>query len=164
MSDALFIAEVARKLDDRYRLTLPPEIVPALVGLKLADTGGSCLIAKERPGCLSLWSLAEAQRKLDQGIHLLESKLAAGKFESRIGDLQRFGRLLSTRQREAPLAARGRLVIPDGFREFLGAEPGGTVMVVGAAVCVELWEPTRWAEFIGQEMPGFTDIFEQLAS
>ena len=73
-------------------------------------------------------------------------------------EVQRLGRLLSTRQRPVQLAGRGRLVVPEGFREFLGVEPGGEVMVVGAAVCVEIWNPEKWSHYVGEEMPAFRQL------
>jgi MraZ protein len=60
------------------------------------------------------------------------------------------------------LAGRGRLVVPEGFREFLGVEPGGTVIVVGAAVCIELWQPSAWHAFITAEMPQFRQQLGEL--
>jgi MraZ protein len=138
-------------------LALPAELVD---GLGLEE--GECLLTKERPGCLGLWAPGQAEEKLAQGRKILESKIQAGRLEGRLAEVQALGRLLSTRHRRAPLAGRGRLVIPEGFREFLGVEPGGTVIVVGAAVCIELWKPERWAETIGQEIPDFRKLFEEL--
>ena len=37
------------------------------------------------------------------------------------------------------------------------------VVVVGAAICVELWNPTAWGTLIGEEMPEFRDLLEDLA-
>jgi MraZ protein len=70
--------------------------------------------------------------------------------------------LLSTRHRPVQLAGRGRLVIPEGFREFLGVEPNGAVMIVGAAVCIEVWRPEAWHSQIGHEMPEFRGLLEKL--
>lgn len=150
--------EATRTLDDRYRLTLPAELADAVGG-----ESGECLLAKERPGCLSLWSRAGWEEKQTEATELVRGKLRSGRLDNRLTDVQRLGRLLSTRQRVVRLAGRGRLVVPEGFREVLGVEPGGAVMVVGAAVCVELWRPESWNELIGQEMPGFRELFEELA-
>ncbi|HMO87486.1 MAG TPA: division/cell wall cluster transcriptional repressor MraZ, partial [Lacipirellulaceae bacterium] len=79
-----------------------------------------------------------------------------------VDEVQTFGRLLSTRCRNVPIAGRGRLAIPEGFHSFLGVEAGGDVLVVGAAVCVELWDPQRWGDHIGEQMPGFRKLFEEL--
>ncbi len=63
--------------------------------------------------------------------------------------VQMLGRLLSSRHRTVELAGRGRLLVPEGFREFLKVEAGGDVMVVGAGVCVEIWNPARLAGVSG---------------
>ena len=155
----MLTGEATRNLDERYRLALPAELADAVGG-----STGECLLAKERPGCLSLWNRAEWDSKQQQAAEIVRGKLASGRLDGRLTDVQRLGRLLSTRQRVVKLAGRGRLVVPEGFREVLGVEPGEAVVVVGAAICVELWRRESWAQQIGQEMPGFRDLFEQLAN
>ena len=81
----------------------------------------------------------------------------------RIDQLQMLGRLLSTRQKAVQFAGRGRLVLPEGFREFLGVEPGEEVVIVGAAVCVELWKPEKWLDYLEGRMPKFRRLFDQLS-
>ena len=154
----LLVGEASRALDERFRVTLPPDMVAALGG-----DACECLLAKERPGCLSLWPRQQWQTKIDQGVELVRAKIAAGRLDGRLGDVQTLGRLLSTRHRYVTLAARGRLVVPDSFREFLGVEPGAELMVVGAAVCVELWAIPAWNDYIGEQMPAFRELFDQLA-
>ena len=95
---------------------------------------------------------------------MLRSKLAAGTLSQLVYQVQDLGRLLSTRHRTVTLAGRGRLVIPDGFREFLGVDAGGDLLVVGAAVCVELWNPIAWGEFITAEMPAFRRRIDELTT
>jgi MraZ protein len=152
------LGEFQRTLDDRYRLSIPNELGDALVA-ESAD----CILAKERPGCLSLWSAAVWQQRLDEGVELVKQKMRAGKLQERIGQVQLFGRLLSTRHRQVQLAGRGRLVIPEGFREFLGVEPGGDVQIIGAAVCVEIWSPPAWLKYLEGRMPRFRRLFDQLS-
>jgi MraZ protein len=154
----LLIGEHVRTLDDRYRLALPAEFTAALVA-----SGSELVLAKERPGCLSLWPAAAWKPRLDASLEVLRSKLEAGLLAHRVGRLQELGRLLSTRHRIVGLAGRDRLVVPEGFREFLAVEPGNDLLVVGAAVCVELWEPSAWSGFIASEMPGFRDRLDELA-
>lgn len=155
----LILGETSRTVDERFRLTMPPELVELL-----AAEDGRCILAKERPGCLSLWNTAQWKTRLDAGVRLVESKIEAGRLEGRMEEVQRLGRLLSTRQQEVQLAGRGRLVVPEGFREFLGVEPGGETMVVGAAVCVEIWDPEKWTSYVGAEMPAFRQLLDQLSS
>jgi len=159
MPDAaeLFLGEWTRALDDRWRLSLPPECVGPLAG----ETA-QCTMAKEQPGCVSLWNTQQWQAWLAGGMELIQSKLRSGRLERRTERVQLFGRLLSTRHRSVPIAGRGRIALPETFRSFLGVEPGGELLVVGAAVCVELWQPQSWSEHIGERMPAFRQLFDEL--
>jgi len=94
----------------------------------------------------------------------VRSKLQAGLLTQRVGQLQDLGRLLSTRHKAVALAERGRLVVPEGFREFLAVEPGADLLVVGAAVCVELWQPAAWTAFVTAEMPEFRRRIDELTT
>lgn len=150
--------EWKRVMDDRYRVTLPSE-----VATWVTDEAGDTILSKERPGCLSLWRAAEWQAREEAGISLIRQKIQAGRLEQRWTDVQRMGRLLSTRSRTVRLANRSRLVIPEGFREFLEVPPEGEIIVVGAVICLELWNPRYWLEHLRQEMPDFGTLFRQLS-
>jgi MraZ protein len=101
---------------------------------------------------------------MDAAVDVVRSKLEAGLLAQRLGQVQELGRLLSTRQQTVSLAGRARLVLPEGFREFLAVEPGGSLMVVGAAVCVELWQPAAWNAYVSSEMPGFRQRIDDLTA
>lgn len=158
VSQPFILGEFPRTLDDRFRLTLPPEL-SGLIGGDAVD----CILAKERPGCISLWNAANWQSKLDEGVELIQRKMQAGKLEGRISQVQLLGRLLSTRHRMVQLAGRGRLLIPEGFREFLGVEPGHEAIVVGAAVCIEIWNPSAWWRYLERRIPKFRRLFDRLS-
>ncbi len=187
------LGEFQRTLDPRWRLSIPNELGDLLTKPRPSPEKGTgpicaehppgghqpkagrgkldlspfpatdCILAKERPGCLSLWSAAVWQARLDEGVELVKQKMRAGKLQERIAEVQLFGRLLSTRHRLVQLAGRGRLVIPEGFREFLGVEPGGEVQIVGAAVCVEIWSPAAWLKYLEGRMPRFRRLFDRLS-
>ncbi len=160
MSATEFITgEVWRTLDERFRVTLPPEMAQAIT-----DPQGSTIIAKERAGCLSLWKAADWQPRLDAGVALLRQKIQAGRMEQRWDEVQRLGRMLSTRFQTVQLANRARLLIPEGFRDFLDVAINQEVVVVGAVICVELWNPRAWQETLKQEMPVFGPLFKDLSS
>ncbi len=152
------LGEYRRTVDDRFRLSIPSELADPLT-----VEGTDCILAKERSGSLSLWNAARWQNRLDSGVQLVQAKIRSGRLSGQIEDVQLLGRLLSTRHREVQLAGRSRLVIPEGFREFLGVEPGGEVMLVGAAVCVEIWHPHRWLEYLQARMPEFGKLLDGLA-
>jgi len=159
----LLMGEFRRSLDERYRLSIPSELMDQL-GIEPSEgEEAQCILAKERPGCLSLWMAQEWKEKLKEGIDLVRSKVRAGKLQERLGQVQLLGRLLSTRHKEVEIAGRGRLLIPEGFREFLRVEMGGEVMVVGAAVCIEIWQPAAWVEYLDRRMPRFRRLFDKLS-
>ena len=149
--------EFKRSIDDRFRLTLPPDLAHAVT-----DESGNTIITKERYGCLSLWKADQWQDRLNRGVDVIRSKIDAGSLEQRWSEVQRLGRLLSTRSRTVQIANRSRLVIPEGFREFLDQPPGAEVMIVGAVICVEIWNPTAWLETLRDEMPEFGNMFKEL--
>jgi len=128
-----------------------------------SPTSRVIILAKERAGCLSLWRGTDWQKRLDDGVDLIRRKIQAGRMEQRWTDVQRFGRLLSTRHLSVRLANRSRLLVPEGFREFLGIGPNQDVMLVGAVICVEIWSPAAWLETLRQEMPEFGTLFRDLS-
>ncbi|HZZ26821.1 MAG TPA: division/cell wall cluster transcriptional repressor MraZ [Pirellulales bacterium] len=151
--------EFTRTLDERFRLSIPQELVDAL-----AAHGSDYVLVKERAGCLSLWPQAGWQERLKSAVDLLQAKMKAGKLEGKLAEVQSLGRMLSTRHKEVQVAGRGRLLIPEGFREFLQVAPGGEVAIVGAAVCVEIWNPVAWRNHLEAQLPGFQQLFDQLTS
>lgn len=155
----LILGEYPRSLDERHRLSIPQELLDPLMG-GFSD----CILAKERPGCLSLWNAQDWQAKLDEGVELVQNKMRAGRLAGKLEDVQLLGRLLSTRHKAVTLAGRGRVLVPDGFREFLQVEQGGEVVVVGAGVCVEIWSPRTWLTYLEQNMPAFRQLFNELSS
>lgn len=158
----MIVGEYQRTLDERYRLSIPGELLGALAGEKLEEVGDFVLV-KERRGCLSLWDGPGWHQRWEAGVELIRQKVQLGRLEGQIATVQRFGRLLSSRYRHVPISARGRLLIPEGFRGFLAVEPGGEVVVVGAAVCIEIWNPVHWREYLERQMPKFTALFQHLS-
>ena len=158
----IILGEFSCTLDERFRLSIPHEL-SALWG----SEPSRCILAKERAGCLSLWSADAWEAKLNARVRLVEQKIQADAFgEERIGRVQLLGRLLSTRHRPVELKGRGRLLIPEGFRKFLGAErdpPDNEIVVVGAAVCIEIWKPAAWLAYLESRMPRFRRLFHELS-
>jgi MraZ protein len=158
----LILGEFSCTLDERFRLSIPRELTDLL-----GSQSQRCILAKERAGCLSLWNAEAWQPRLTARIKLLEQKLKAQSFgEERIGQVQLLGRLLSTRHRPVELKGRGRLLIPEGFRKFLGVDrdpPQNEVFVVGAAICVEIWKPAAWLTYLEGRMPRFRRLLHELS-
>lgn len=154
----LILGEFRRTIDERFRLSIPGELLETWDEEKT-----ECVLVKQRPGCISLWRATDWQANLESGVRVVESKWQAGRLSDRMSDVQALGRLLSTRHRPVQLAGRGRLSIPEGFRDFLGVEPGNDVLVIGAAICVEVWEVQAWIACLNAEIPRFGEILDDLS-
>lgn len=157
--EKMITGEVKRTIDERFRITLPTDMAQAV-----SDETGETIVSKERYGCLALWPAAQWQRRFDDGVGLIEQKIRAGRLENRWSDVQRLGRLLSTRYRTVKLANRSRLLIPEGYREFLDLGPNQEVMLVGAAICIEIWNPKAWLDILRHDMPEFGPLFQDLSA
>ena len=158
-SQEFLLGEYQRTLDDRYRLSIPNELGDALTA-----ESTDCILAKERPGCISLWDKEAWSRKVDDRVDLIQRHFNLGDLEKQIPQLQLFGRLMSTRQRPVQMAGKGRLVLPEGFREFLKVDAGGELMIIGAAVCIEIWNPDCWLKYIEKKMPKFRKLLNRLST
>lgn len=152
--------EYRRVYDDRYRIALPPELAESIAG-----ESEDCVLAKEREGCLSLWNAEFWNKKIRGRVDLIRQKLELDVLEH--GDLvklQRFSRLLSTRSRPVKLGGRSRLLIPEGFREFLAVEPNSEVILLGAGICLEIWNPKVWFAYLPQDIGNFHELVKELGS
>lgn len=152
------IGEVRRTIDERFRVSLPKEMAVAVT-----DDAGKTVCVKERLGCLSLWPAKEWNRRFQAGFSVIEQKIRSERLQDRWSEVQRLGRLVSTRSCELKLANRSRLLVPDSFRDFLGVNANEEVVVVGAVVCVELWSPASWLDQLRDDMPGFNELFSSLS-
>ena len=159
VDDDVIIGEFRRVLDERHRLALPPEVVQFL-GSETAHA----VLAKERDGCLSLWKPDAWNQHFERFMRNLTLRVRENFFDSnRIPEVQRVSRLISTRAKPIQLGQRGRILIPEGFREFLAVPPNTEMMVIGAGVCVELWRPTAWLEYLKSDLESFHTIFREVA-
>ena len=162
----IITGEARCRLDSRYRVSIPPDF-----DKWLTSSSPELVLAKERPGCVSLWNGEFWEAKVNSRIRLVKQKVQQGFQDERIGEVQLFGRLLSTRHEDAKLDKQRRLTIPKSFRDFLDVRPRssneedkeqGNVMVVGAAVCVEIWNPAAWLQHLQERMPKFRRLVDRL--
>ena len=157
LESSLILGEFRRSIDERFRVSVPTELLEGLL-----DDQDATLV-KERPGCCSLWKRSVWKERLTSNVRVIESKLSADRMYHRSRDLQKLGRLLSTRHRDIQIAGRGRIFIPEGFREFLNIEPGSEIFIVGAAICIEIWSIDAWRNCLDEQIPEFSGLLEDLA-
>lgn len=156
----LIVGEFVRSIDDRFRLSIPPEFAD----LVSPSPDSICVLAKERFGALSLWSREAWQERIEPGLAVVRQKVLGRWLPTQAAEVQQFHRLLSTRSREVTLAARSRLVIPEEYRDFLRVKASENCVVVGAGICIEIWHPETWHEYLKQEIVSFGALFEKLST
>jgi MraZ protein len=155
----LIVGEFVRSLDDRFRLSVPQEFADAVA----PQADSTCVLAKERYGALSLWSREAWQQRIEPGLAVVRQKVYGQWLPTQVSEVQQFHRLLSTRSREVTLAGRSRLVIPEEFRDFMRVKAGENCVIVGAGICMEIWHPETWQEYLKQEIVTFGALFEKLS-
>jgi MraZ protein len=153
----LITGEFACAVDERYRLSLPKEFKEVF-----KPEAGKCVIVKEKPGHLSLWDEKIWKEIHDKRVEMVMDRLNQGRLGEKTSDLQRLGRLLSTLFQHVQLKERGRLSLPEGFREFLAVEPKQEAMIIGAWHCIEIWHPQKWIAYAEEDIPQFGNLMESL--
>src|SRR5262245_16428598 len=129
---SLLVGEFMRSVDDRFRVSLPPEFAEVI-----SPQGDSvCVLAKERYGSLSLWNRGVWQERIEPGLAVVRQKVTGRWMPTQVAEVLQFHRLLSTRSRDVTLAGRSRLVVPEEFRDFLRVKSGENCVIVGAGICV----------------------------
>ena len=86
------LGEFRCTIDDRHRISIPKPLAQMLT-----SDSSECILAKERPGALSLWNASQWQTKLERGVALVKAKMEDDRLRDRLEDVQLLGRLLSTR-------------------------------------------------------------------
>ncbi len=118
----MLIGEYMQTVDAKFRVNVP-------VGFR-ADLGQTFVVAKGI-NCISLYPKAEWEQ-----------------FLSSIRDRKKL-RFFSAGSRECELDTQGRIVIPPGFREYLGL--GKEIAVIGAYKHAEIWNRDQWINYFDDE-------------
>ena len=72
------------------------------------------------------------------------------------GRLRAYGRMLFALASEQVPDAQGRITISPELREY--AELDREVKVIGVYTRLEIWNPTKWAEYTQAQEPGYSDL------
>lgn len=136
----MFQGSFSYHVDDKGRLKMPAEFVPAL--------GNSFTVTRGPSGCL--WAMPEAEWQT-VAVRLRGESLV----DQRLLTLQRYfiGSAVTV-----TLDGQGRLTLPNVLREFAGIRH--EVIVVGTGTRVEIWSRERWDQY---EQQLSDELIEELA-
>ena len=125
----MFYGEYRHTMDEKSRLAIPARFRPSLP----TET----MVARWLDSCAAIFPPAQ-WRDVTEKLARIPTGDAAGRA------LRRF---ITSSAYPVEFDRQGRAVIPQGIREW--ADLSGEVVVVGNDDHVELWNPQRWATYIG---------------
>jgi MraZ protein len=132
-----------RALDDKQRLALPKRFRDLLGA---ADQ--TLFLTPGTDGSLALYAEADFARMAD--------RLAAQSPTAH--DVRTFGRLLYAQTQSAELDGQGRLRVPPELARL--ANLGREVVLLGVGDHIELWDKTRWDEYLQASQPTYDQLAE----
>jgi MraZ protein len=122
-----FTGEYRHTLDAKGRLIVPARLRDEL-------PGGKVVLAAWFERCIAMWSLDGWSDQIQS--RLLEERNADPNFRAVV-------RRIASSAHQDEVDKQGRLVVPQGLREWAGI--GRDVVVAGVLNHAELWSPEAWA-------------------
>ena len=121
----MFLGEFSHNFDEKGRLTIPAKFRDELAGGLVVTRGiDRCLFVFPRP----VWEI-------------LADRIAKLPMTDR--SARNFGRLMFSGAADFVPDRQGRVLVPQGLREYAGLD--SEAVVIGLHNRLEIWEPTQWA-------------------
>ena len=123
----MFTGEYRHTVDEKGRLAVPARF--------RAQLDGGAVVARWLDECLAIFpkpAWEELATKV-RGLPITDA------------NARNFQRYLFAGAFEAELDRQGRVLVPQGLRQFAGLE--GEAVVVGSLDHAEIWAPTRWDDY-----------------
>ena len=138
----MFIGEYQHNIDDKGRLTIPAKFREEL--------GDGAVLTRGLENCLFLFSKSEWEE--------IAGKLRA--LPMTRSDARAFSRFFFSGAAECEFDKQGRIMVPAPLRRYAAIERD--VMVVGVSSRVEIWNQSRWEEYIAKAESSYSEIAEQI--
>lgn len=122
----MFLGEYTHTIDPKKRLSIPTKMRKEL--------GGSIVLTRGPDQCLFLYPQKTWLTVADK----------LGKLPLGQADTRNFVRFTLAGASEVELDSLGRILIPDGLKQYAGLT--GKAIIVGVLDRVEVWAPERWEE------------------
>lgn len=120
----MFIGEYIHTIDIKKRISIPTKMRKGL--------GDVVVLTRGLDQCLFIYTQKEWENIAEK-----LSKLPTGQ-----ADTRNFVRFMLAGASEVEIDSLGRVVIPDGLKQYAGLE--SRAVIVGVFNRVELWSPDRW--------------------
>lgn len=139
----MFYGEYQHSVDQKGRVIIPAKFREGL--------GDKFILTKGLENCLFAYSKEEWTT--------LETKLKALPFTDK--NVRTFVRFFFAGATECEMDKQGRILVPQNLREYAGLEKD--IFVIGVSTRVEIWDKTRWEEYISPENISPDEIAEKMS-
>lgn len=140
----MFCGEYQHSVDQKGRVIIPAKFREGL--------GDKFILTKGLENCLFAYSMEEWTT--------LETKLKALPFTDK--NVRAFTRFFFAGATECEMDKQGRILVPQNLREYAGLEKD--VLVIGVSTRVEIWDKTRWDEYISPTNISPDEIAERMST
>ncbi len=124
----MLIGEYKHTLDPKKRLSVPSKW--------RRDLGTTLIVTRGLDSCLFVYPLAEWQKITDK----------IGELPLGQADTRSFNRFFLSGAVEVEVDSVGRILVPDFLKEFAGLD--SKVVMSGVHNRIEIWDETKWTEYI----------------
>ena len=124
----MLIGEYKHTLDPKKRLSVPSKW--------RRDLGTSLVVTRGLDNCLFVYPLPEWQKITDK----------IGELPLGSADTRSFNRFFLSGAVEVEVDSVGRILVPDFLKEFAGLD--SKVVMSGVHNRIEIWDETKWTEYI----------------
>ncbi|MDO4544590.1 MAG: division/cell wall cluster transcriptional repressor MraZ [Bacillota bacterium] len=128
----MFVGKFYNSIDDKSRLIVPAKFRDEL--------GGKCVMARSLDRCLTIYTLEEWQKFVEEKLE----KLPTGK-----ADTRRFKRFFYSSAAECDVDKQGRLTIPQELKDY--AEIEKDLVTIGSNRTIEVWSKEQFDEGLDPE-------------
>ena len=138
----MLMGEFHHNIDDKGRLIIPAKF--------RADLGEQFIVTRGIDSCLFVYPLAEWNN--------VTSKLREISFTKK--DARNFGRFFLSGATECEFDKQGRIVIPSPLINY--ASLLKECVIIGVNDRLEIWDKSKWDEFMNTNSDNMSDIAENL--
>ncbi len=138
----MFMGEYKHTLDSKNRMIIPAKLRDSL--------GERFIMTKGLDGCLFLYPMDEWK--------ILEEKLKSLPFTK--SDARAFVRFFFSGATECELDRQGRILLPNGLKDFGKIEK--EVVIIGVSTRVEIWSEEVWNGYSEEAETAYEEIAENM--
>lgn len=138
----MFTGTYTPKLDEKGRLFLPAKFRDEL------EEG--LMVTRGQERCLAIYSLSTFEEQAE--------RLRQASFTNKA--IRGYARMFGSGAFQEKPDKQGRITVAPLLREYAGLTKD--VVVIGSVNQIEIWDPTKWQEYLSEQEEAFSDLSEEI--